>query len=87
VIGMAPELDCALSDSSTCLSQTSSSLGVTTGTYEWTSGSGANPNFTLVVGNAVPEPSTWAMMLIGFAGLSFVGYQSAWRRRRTARGA
>ena len=27
----------------------------------------------------VPEPSTWAMMLIGFAGLAFVGY-----RRRTA---
>ncbi len=27
----------------------------------------------------VPEPSTWAMMLLGFAGLGFVGY----RRRRT----
>jgi hypothetical protein len=23
----------------------------------------------------VPEPSTWAMMLIGFAGLGFVGYR------------
>jgi hypothetical protein len=23
----------------------------------------------------VPEPSTWAMMLIGFAGLGFVGSQ------------
>jgi uncharacterized membrane protein len=22
----------------------------------------------------IPEPSTWAMMLIGFAGLSFMGY-------------
>jgi PEP-CTERM motif len=29
---------------------------------------------------SVPEPSTWAMMLIGFAGLGFVGY----RARRTA---
>jgi hypothetical protein len=25
---------------------------------------------------AVPEASTWAMMVIGFAGLGFVGYQS-----------
>ena len=29
---------------------------------------------------AVPEPSTWAMMLIGFAGLGWAGY----RARRTA---
>ncbi len=29
----------------------------------------------------VPEPSTWAMMLLGFAGLGFVGY-----RRRDAAG-
>jgi hypothetical protein len=26
---------------------------------------------------AVPEPSTWAMMLIGFAGLAFAGYRRA----------
>jgi hypothetical protein len=26
---------------------------------------------------ATPEPSTWAMMLIGFAGLGFLGYQRA----------
>jgi hypothetical protein len=25
--------------------------------------------------NAAPEPSTWAMMLLGFAGLGFVGYR------------
>jgi hypothetical protein len=24
---------------------------------------------------AVPEPSTWAMMLLGFAGLGFVAYR------------
>jgi hypothetical protein len=25
----------------------------------------------------IPEPSTWAMMLIGFAGLGFAGYRKA----------
>ena len=28
-----------------------------------------------VVGSGVPEPSTWAMMLLGFAGLGFAGYR------------
>jgi hypothetical protein len=32
-------------------------------------------------GSVVPEPSTWAMMLLGFAGLGFAGY----RRARKAR--
>jgi PEP-CTERM motif len=27
------------------------------------------------IGGAVPEPSTWAMMLIGFAGLGFAAYR------------
>lgn len=70
--------DSALSDTSTYSGQTFSSLGVTPGTYEWTWGSGANQNFTLVVGE-VPEPTTWSMMLVGFAGLGFFGY----RRTRT----
>ena len=34
------------------------------------------------VGPAVPEPSTWAMMLVGLAGLGFVGYRGAQRRRK-----
>jgi hypothetical protein len=38
-------------------------------------GSGANQNFTLVIGPATPESSTWAMMLLGFAGLCFAGYR------------
>jgi hypothetical protein len=25
--------------------------------------------------SAIPEPSTWAMMLIGFAGLGFLAYR------------
>jgi hypothetical protein len=35
---------------------------------------------TFVLGGAVPEPSTWAMMLLGFAGLGFAGYRSTGRR-------
>jgi hypothetical protein len=46
------------------------------------SASGAPP-FSLLDGvslTGVPEPSTWAMMLLGFAGLGFAAYRS----RRTA---
>jgi hypothetical protein len=32
----------------------------------------------------VPEPSTWAMMLFGFAGLGFVGYRKAARKSAIA---
>jgi hypothetical protein len=46
---------------------------VTTLTFE---GSGAfTGTMTPII--AVPEPSTWAMMLIGFAGLGFAGYRGA----------
>ena len=38
--------------------------------------------FDLAVGGAVPEPSTWAMMALGFAGLGFLGYRA---RRAEAR--
>ena len=30
-----------------------------------------------VSATVVPEPSTWAMMLLGFAGLAFAGYRRA----------
>ena len=31
----------------------------------------------LTVAGTVPEPSTWAMMLLGFAGLGFAGYRAS----------
>ena len=34
----------------------------------------ANGN-TIGFETTVPEPSTWAMMLLGFAGLGFLGYR------------
>ena len=37
-----------------------------------------NAAFSLT-GAVVPEPSTWAMMLLGFAGLGFLGYRRALR--------
>jgi hypothetical protein len=42
-------------------------------TYDHFSGS--------ITASAVPEPSTWAMMLLGFAGLGFAFRQS---RRKAA---
>jgi hypothetical protein len=32
---------------------------------------------TFVIGGAVPESSTWAMMLVGFAGLGFLGWRGS----------
>ncbi len=36
-----------------------------------------------VVTPTIPEPSTWAMMLLGFAGLGFAGYRQAAKARAT----
>jgi hypothetical protein len=43
---------------------------------------GGSSNFygttgALTVSAGVPEPSTWAMMLLGFAGLGYLGYRKA----------
>jgi hypothetical protein len=35
----------------------------------------------VAVGGGVPEPSTWALMLLGFVGLGFAGYRKAKSRR------
>jgi hypothetical protein len=34
-------------------------------------------DFAATSASTVPEPSTWAMMLIGFAGLAFAGYRAS----------
>jgi hypothetical protein len=36
---------------------------------------GAKTNTLAVQVNAVPEPSTWAMLLLGFAGIGFMAYR------------
>jgi hypothetical protein len=71
-----------LSDSSTYLGATISSLGMTPGDYVFGWGSGDHADtFTIdIIASAppaAPEPSIWAMMLIGFAGL---GYAAARRK-------
>jgi PEP-CTERM motif len=56
--------------------------------FQATANSGAifdsgSPGSTRGGGGTVPEPSTWAMLLIGFAGLGFAGYRKA-KTPRTA---
>jgi hypothetical protein len=43
-----------------------------------------NAAFSLT-GVVVPEPSTWAMMLIGFGGLGFAGFRNGKAQRRNRR--
>ncbi len=69
----------ALSGQSTFASQTFSSLGLTTGSYTWTWGSGANTGSAVLTIGAVPEPSTYALAAIA------TGVMAAIARRRKAR--
>ena len=52
--------DSPLSSGATWDDKTFSSLGATPGTYEWRWGTGANQNFTLVIGSNPPAPSEFA---------------------------
>jgi hypothetical protein len=45
------------------------------------SGISANGAVGLMQSSAVPEPSTWAMLLVGFAGLAFAGRNRAKKHR------
>ena len=57
---------------------TISGLGLTPGAYVWTWGDGATADsFTIDIAGAggaapAPEPATWAMMVLGFAGLAYL---------------
>jgi hypothetical protein len=54
-------------------------LGLTTGSYTWTWGSGANAGSAVLTIGAVPEPSTYALAAIA------TGVMAAVARRRKAR--
>jgi PEP-CTERM motif len=76
----------SLSGTATFDNTTLAMLGLSPGTYTYTWSAAVTPgvvpgdgNLTVNVSSVVPEPSTWAMMLAGFAGLGFLGY------RRTAK--
>ena len=64
----------ALSSSATWTGATFASLGVTPGTFVWTWGTGANQNFTLIIGGAgVPDGgSTVSLLGCALLGLAAV---------------
>jgi hypothetical protein len=69
-----------LSGTSTFAGQTFASLGVTSGTYEWTWGNGPDQNLTLQIGPAaVPEPTSLTLFASALLGFGIV-------RRRDKRG-
>ena len=53
-------------------------------TFDWTATYQATP-YVPTSGSAVPEPSTWTMMILGFTGLGFAG-RRAWRVRAALAG-
>ena len=64
---------------STYLSTTFASLGVTPGTYIWTWGTGADQRFTLQIGET-PLPAALPLFASGLGALGLLG----WRRKRKA---
>ena len=76
-----------LSSSSTFDNTTLAKLGFSPGTYTYTwapSPTAEDGSLTINVTGGVPEPSTWAMMLAGFAALGYAGYRRSRRARLEA---
>jgi len=69
-----------LSNSATWQNATFESLGVELGTYVWIWGSGAEQNFTLVIGNAVNVPEPAALGVFGFGAVLIGGFVALRRR-------
>jgi hypothetical protein len=44
-------------------------------TFQSTTGSAYGPALDNLSVTPVPEPSTWAMMILGFAGVGFLAYR------------
>jgi hypothetical protein len=65
------------------LSIAGGTAGLCTGGSACTGDVGALLTNSVVTTGTVPEPSTWAMLLIGFAGLGYAGYRKT-RTERTA---
>jgi hypothetical protein len=65
-----------LSGSATFDNTTLAGLGLSPGTYTYTWNPGpTDGNLTVDVSGVVPEPSTWAMMALGFAGIGLLAYR------------
>src|ERR1700722_17206689 len=64
-------------ETSTYLNPSFISLGLTPGAYVYSWGTGGHADtFTVnVVAGSVPEPSTWAMMVVGFVGLGYAAFR------------
>jgi hypothetical protein len=49
--------------------------------YTWNSSPAQDDSLTVKIGS-IPEPATWAMMLLGFAALGFAGFRATRRSGR-----
>jgi hypothetical protein len=53
----------------------------TAGTIEFFTARSTNNAFEFDMGSSVPEPSTWAMMVLGFAGLGYAAFRRGAKAR------
>jgi hypothetical protein len=65
----------SLSGTDTFDNTTIAGLGLTPGTYTYDFGTGPFADSVVVNIAAVSEPATWAMMILGFAGIGFLAYR------------